>query len=222
MDEEHVPGTMDTKHSRTRDREIVNRWAVAEINGAVSDLLSGKGLLLPDADSCIGYFYVDHEEGILFRIHSLCRRRPDTLPEIIHHFKDHGEGLIIISDDVGSYTLLSGEDLQNLPIVEEQRWMLYYEPEMLHTLRKRVDIDRFRAPVYFDDVSVLLFTTDKVIQPELVWVRLNSQSEDGMSFQGTLLNEPYSNYGVHEGGMLTVRLDEQEGEWVMVAEIDFE
>lgn len=222
MDEEHVPGTMDTKHSRTGDREIVNRWAVAEINTPISDLLSGKGLLLPDADSCIGYFYVDHEEGILFRIHSLCRRLPDTLPEIIRHFDNHGEGLTVISEDVEAYKLLSGEELLVLSIDEEQRWMLYYDPEMLHTLRKRVDIDRFRAPVYFDDVSVLLFTTDMVIQPELVWVRLNSQSEDGMSFQGTLLNEPYSDYGVHEGGMLTVSLDEQEGEWVLVAEIEFE
>lgn len=222
MDKEHVPDTMDTTHSRTMDRKIINRWAVAEMNSVISDLLSGKGLLHPDADSCIGYFYVDHEEGINFRIHSLCRRLPDTLPEIIHHFEDHGDGLTVISDDVEAYALLSGQELLALSIDEEQRWMLYYDPEMLHALRKRVDIDRFRAPVYFDDVSVLLFTPDMAIEPELVWVRLSSQSEDGMSFQGTLLNEPYSDYGVHEGEVLTVRLEEQEGEWVLLAEINFE
>lgn len=187
------------------------------MNSAISDLLSGKGLLHPDSDSCIGYFYVDHEEGIIFRIHSLCRRVPDALPEIIHHFDNHGEGLIIISDDVGSYTLLSSDDLQNLSFVEEQRWMLYYEPEMLHILRNRVDLDRFRAQGFFDDVSVLLASPDQKLDPELVWVRLNNQSEDGMSFQGTLLNEPYSDFGVHEGDMLTVRFDEQGGERILMA-----
>jgi hypothetical protein len=30
----------------------------------------------PDTERCIGFFYVDHEEGIIFRSHSLCRIEP--------------------------------------------------------------------------------------------------------------------------------------------------
>lgn len=208
---------MNSTTQRYQDREIINRWAVTEINPAISDILLERGLSQPDADSCIGYFYVDHDDGIIFRIHSLCRTHPDALPEILHHFENHGEGLILFSECVGPFRLLSGNDLPDLSIDEEQRWMVYYDPESLHTIRIRVDLDRFRAPDFFDDVSVILLSNDEKIDSEVVWVRLNNQSADGTSFEGTLLNEPYSDFGLHEGDELMVRLDEDEGGRFLVA-----
>lgn len=204
-----------THHS---DREIINRWAIAEINPAISHILSGKRLMHPDADTCIGFFYVDHKEGITFRIHTLCRSNPGRLPELKANFENHGEGLILHSDELGEYTLLSNEEANNLSLLEEQRWLLYYEPESFHAIRKRVDLDRFRAPGYFDDVSVILQSKDQETMHEIVWVRLEKQSCDCTVFQGTLLNEPYSDFGVHEGDMLAVHFAEDEGERFLVAE----
>lgn len=204
-----------TPHS---DREIVNRWAVAEIGPGISRILSAKGLMHRTQDRCIGFFYVDHEEGITFRIHSLCRTRPGRPPEIIVNFENHGEGLTFHSDEVGAYTLLSNEEANNLSLLEEQRWRIYYEPESLRAIRDRADLDRFRAPGYFDDVSVILFSKDRETIPEGVWVRLEEQSGGGMSFRGTLLNEPYSDFGVHEGEMLTVRFAEDDEGRFLVAE----
>jgi len=204
-----------TRHS---DREIVNRWAVAEIDPGISRILSGKGLMHRTHDRCIGFFYVDHEEGITFRIHTLCRLKPGGAPEIVANFENHGEGLILHSDEVGTYTLLSNGEANHLSLLEEQRWRIYYEPESLQAIRKRVDLDRFRAPGYFDDVSVILVSKDRETIPEGVWVRLEEQSGDGTSFRGTLLNEPYSDFGVHEGEMLTVRFAKQEEGRFLVAE----
>ncbi|MDK2915589.1 MAG: hypothetical protein PWR25_146 [Euryarchaeota archaeon] len=200
------------------DREIIYRWAIAELGPAISSLLSAKGLMRPDADGCIGFFYIDHEEGITFRIHSLCRTGAGRLPEIVVEFENHGEGLILPSDEVGAYTLLSNDEANRLSLLEEQRWLIYYEPELLRTIRNRTDLDRFRAPVYFDDVSVILYSNSQELIPEGVWVRLESQSDDGASFRGTLLNEPYSDFGVHEGEIVTVTFAEDEEGRFLVAE----
>ena len=167
----------------------------------------------------VGIFYVDHEEGVTFRIHHLCRVEAGRLPEITTSFENHGEGFILHSDDMGEYTLLSDGDASDLALLEEQRWRIYYEPEQIQEVRKRTDLDRFRAQGYFDDVSVVLLSKDEEIIPEAVWVRLEKQSDDGATLRGILLNEPYSEFGVHEGDMITVRLVEDEDERFLVAEV---
>lgn len=209
---------MNNRTTPYPDREIINRWAIAEIDAGISGILSAKGLMQPDADRCIGFFYVDHEEGITFRIHSLCRTGAGKPPEIVVNFENHGEGLILSSDEVEAYTLLSNDEANRLSLLEEQRWLIYYEPEVLQAVRKRGDLDRFRAPGCFDDVSVILVSKDRETIPEGVWVRLEGQSDDGASLRGTLLNEPYSDFGVHEGEMVTVRFAEGEEGRFLVAE----
>lgn len=218
LQKDPVSHTMTDGTTRYSDREIINNWAVAEINPGISRIISEKGGMHPAANRCIGFFYVDHEEGITFRIHTLCRLEPGRSPEIIANFEDHGEGLILPYDEVGAYTLLPNDEANRLSLLEEQRWLIYYEPETLRTIRNRVDLDRFRAPGYFDDVSVILFSKDGETIPEGVWVRLEEQSADATLFQGTLLNEPYADFGVHEGEILTVRFAEDEEGRFLVAE----
>lgn len=201
------------------DREIINRWAVAEIGSGISHILSAKGLMRPGAERCIGFFYVDHEEGITFRIHSLCLTEAGKPLKIVVNFENHGEGLILSADEVGAYTLLSNDEANRLSLLEEQRWCIYYEPERLQPVRKRVDLDKFRAPGYFDDVSVILYSKERELIHEGVWVRLESQSDDGSSFQGTLLNEPYSDFGVHGGERVTVCFAADEEGRLLVAEV---
>jgi hypothetical protein len=66
---------------------------------------------------------------------------------------------------------------------------------------------------------VVLLSESGEIVPEGVWVRLERQSDDGAILRGILLNEPYSDFGVHEGDMITVRLvDDEEGRF-LVAEV---
>lgn len=65
---------------------------------------------------------------------------------------------------------------------------------------------------------MILYSKDPGLIPEGVWVRLEGQSDDGASLRGTLLNEPYSDFGVHEGEMVTVRFAEEEEGRFLVAE----
>lgn len=51
-----------------------------------------------------------------------------------------------------------------------------------------------------------------------MWVRLESQPGDGASSRGTLLNEPYSDFGMHEGEMVAVCFAEDEEGQFLVAE----
>ncbi len=210
---------MNERATGYSDREIINRWAVAEIDPGISRLLSAKGPVHPDANGCIGYFYIDHEEGITFRIHALCRRVPGRPTEVLTNFEAHGENLILRYDEVGAHTLLSNEEANDLSFLEEERWHIYYAPDSLREIRNRVDLDRFRAPGFFDDVSVILLASDQERIPEVVWVRLEELSADGKSFKGILLNEPDMDFGVHDGDMLTVCFVEHEEGRFLVAEI---
>lgn len=149
---------------------------------------------------------MDHEEGISLRIHALCRIEPGKPPNIIVNFKDHGEDCILRCEEVGAYSLLTNDEANDLALLDEQRWCMYYETEQLYEIRNREDIGRFRSSGYFDDVSVILIAKDQERIPEVVWVRLEEMQEGGTQYWGELLNEPDDDFGVHVGDMLHVTL----------------
>lgn len=209
------------------DREIISRWAIFENIPAIGRILAGRGFAPSDGNGVIGYFYVDHDEGISVRIHALCRIEPGILPQIVANFENHGEECILRYDECGEFRLLSNEEANNFLlsddqrwyIFEDQRWFIYYDPEKLHEIRNRVDLDQFRAPGYFDDVSIVLFLEDDEHVPEIVWVRLEEMAEDGTTFEGVLLNEPDADFGVHKGDTMTVRFAEHQDGRYLVAEL---
>ncbi|KQC06253.1 MAG: hypothetical protein APR55_05060 [Methanolinea sp. SDB] len=212
----HILYHMKPGEQHYSDREIIGRWAVFENNPTIESIMAGRGLSPSDGNGVIGYFYVDHEEGISFRIHALCRVEPGMLPRIVLDFEDHGEGCVLRFDEFGSYTLLSNDKAAQLSFLEEQRWFIYYESEQIRAIRNRADLDRFRAPGFFDDVYVFLSKEDPECVPEIVWVRLEEMAEDGSLFQGVLLNEPDADIGVHEGDTITVGFAEhQEGRYLV-------
>lgn len=223
-EEEYLHCHMTQGEIQYSDREIISRWAIFERDPTIDRILAGRGPAPSEGNAVIGYFYVDHEEGISFRIHALCRTATGTLPEIVANFADHGEDCVLRHDQFGKFRLLSNDEANSLLlsdderwfIFEDQRWFIYYDPEKLHEIRNRSDLDQFRAPGYFDDVSAVLFREDEEHVPEVVWVRLEEMAEDGAAFQGTLLNEPDADFGVHEGDMITVRFAEhQEGRYLV-------
>lgn len=208
------------------DREIICRWAIFETDPAIDRILAGRGRSPSEGNGVIGYIYVDHEEGISLRVHTLCRIEPGKLPQIVVNFEDHGEGCILRYDEFGEYRLLSNNEANSIPLAddqrwylfEDQRWFIYYDPERLHEIRNRNDLDQFRAPGFFDDVFVVLSREAGGHAPEVVWVRLEEMVEGGAAFQGILLNEPDGDFGVHEGDTVTVRFAEHQDGRYLVAE----
>ncbi|HON82472.1 MAG TPA: hypothetical protein PLN56_11055 [Methanoregulaceae archaeon] len=200
---------MSPGRSRYSDREIINRWAYTGITAHLSALLAARGMDSAEADGCIGFFYVDHEEGVSLRVTALCRSGTGQLPCIVADVPM--EDVILRSGEVGPFTLLSEQQANELCLLEEQRWRVYHEPERLHEVRTRTDLDQFRAPGYFDDVSVVLLSPEQD-HAEVVWVRLEEVVGGGNRFRGFLLNEPGADFGVHAGDYLVVSLrDEGDG-----------
>ncbi len=208
------------------DRDIISRWAIFEKDPAIDRILAGRGLAMSGGNHVIGYIFVDHEEGISFRVHALCRIEPGKLPQIVANFEDHGEDCILRYDEFGKYWLLSNNEANTIPLAddqrwylfEDQRWFIYYDPEKLHEIRNRNDLDRFRAPGFFDDVFFVLSREDGKHVPEVLWIRLEEMAEGGAAFRGILLNEPDGDFGVHEGDTVTVRFAENQDGRYLVAE----
>ena len=67
-------------------------------------------------------------------------------------------------------------------------------------------LDPFRHEWYPDDVKVLLFGKEKGM--EEVWVRL--MFANGEEFFGELLNEPYQDYGCHQGEIIGLMMTKGE------------
>jgi len=53
------------------DREIINKWVIAENNHFIDSYFEKYNLLQYNSNGFIGYIYIDHIAGISLRIHSL-------------------------------------------------------------------------------------------------------------------------------------------------------
>jgi hypothetical protein len=73
--------------------------------------------------------------------------------------------------------------------------------------REVEQVDGLRSPEYPDDVYAILTSDD--LPPEGVWFRLEGIAGEGM-LAGVLLNEPDSDYPVHEGDLMAIALTESE------------
>jgi len=130
---------------------------------------------------------------------------------------DIGHMLILRYGTFGDVSLLSQEQIDDLSLPAEPDWLVHYEPSKYSDIRERVDIDQFRAPGFFDDVSVILISKNNEYTPEVVWVRLDEMMEGGMVFRGQLLNEPNADFGVHSGEIIQVFYVENEGNRFLVS-----
>jgi len=73
-------------------------------------------------------------------------------------------------------------------------------------------LDQFRHESYPDDVQALLYSEKNGI--EAVWVRLMFVNEK--EYVGKLLNEPFQDYGVHEGTIICIIMANSNGKQFLV------
>lgn len=210
---------MNEGKAQYTDREIIYRWALVRDRNAIERVLAGRGVSSLQADGCIGFFYIDHTEGISLRIHALCQIEPGAIPRVIMDADEVGEGFVLRLGEIKDYTLLPYDEAESLSLPGERRWLIYHEPRGLHEIRTRHDLDQFRAPVFFDDVAIVLRSAGEAHIPEVVWVILEEMLDGGARFRGVLLNEPDADFGVHEGDMVTVTFVEDEEGRFLVSEM---
>ena len=182
------------------------RYSMEKLLDAHSDM----GLEIPaDADSVLAYPYVDHEAGFTFEVlapadYESGRYWLEDAPLEAENVRFIVRRGAVAETDVKLCVDLSGVTTDfagHMKMIDK-----YYEGEKdLLATREVKEIDPLRNGDYPDDVLVTLVCSDDGSVREGVWIRLETIDEEGM-FEGTLLNQPYSECGVNRGDLLQLAL----------------
>lgn len=189
------------------DRALIFSWVlVSDFGSYVKTLKTKVGGIFGDADTGIGYVYIDHDAGISMVMEYLGTKNGEELSRTSLVGLDN---LVSLRFRYSSLKLLN---LKQLPREEVTRLELpaipdrirFYETPDLRTIRELEWLDPFRAKGFFDDVMTVLPRIGENV-PELIWVRLMRYDVAADRFLGTLLNEPFRDYGIHQGDTLEVQ-----------------
>lgn len=202
---------MDETFADLGFRDIAGRLIVVEC--PLLGRLDETAIVVPDgADSVLAYAYVDHEQGLsLFALapasleggavfHDASFPVAQNQVVLLRSGSIPPESRVLFPRDAEALQERYGEQI-------EQVERGHAPSEGVLATRDVEKIDALRSPEYPDDVFVVLASGD--LPSEGVWFRLEGITEDGM-LAGVLLNEPDSDYPVHEGDIMAVALTRSE------------
>ena len=185
------------KYTETGFRAVYHRFCIFELNDEIKGLTES----LPGADKAnavLTYGYYDREEGITLEILACAivdgenfryaGGNPDVSLKI--RIGTVADTEFLISDDEhGDLVAKFADKLEMLAT--------YDESEEIEKTRQMTFLDPSRDEYCIDDVRVRLVKDGLNI--EECWVRIIGLFEKEHLFIGTLLNEPYQDFGWHKG-----------------------
>lgn len=154
----------------------------------------------PGDNAILTYGYIDSEVGISFEV--LCMGRyienqPIQLREGAAQtsLKIRYESIsgVIMDLEFNEYFL---NFYKKVKMIDDG----YKSNGVAEAFRKIEGVDRFRHPQFPDDM--LVFFIQDGLQTEQIWVRL-CDMKDGL-LAGRVLNEPYSDFGIHQGDLVGI------------------
>lgn len=211
-------------------RYVVNKVIYIECRELIEEMY-GEGVD-KKLTGLIGYCYIDHETGLSFQPGVVARVEDDTMQladlpsnEIMQVIRIRNEHFFNEQEIEGkriAIRTVSGNALcfpvhiliDDMSMFDEfiKRFDCYIPIDEVIELRKDELLDPFRCEFYPDDVQVVLYGENKMI--EHVWVRCEYQ-RDGVMY-GTLLNEPYGDLGYHKGECIGFVLYDMDGENILI------
>ena len=189
-------------------RSFVNIWVLVRDFTPYILALREKFPEIPlEANAGIGYVYIDHDAGISMKVEYLCTIGSRTDPITAVLLLEDMVSLKLRYSALKNLTLYQFTlgQIQDLGISPVPDWLKFYETPDLMSIRSLTWLDPFRARGFFDDVMAVLPRTGGDV-PELIWVRLQRYIEDIDRFHGTLLNEPFRDYGIHRNDLIEVQV----------------
>ena len=188
------------KYEEVGFRAVYHKFCTFELNDDIKmviDQLPGAS----QANGVLVYGYCDQEMGITLEIlacaiiegenFKYAEGNPDVSLKIrIEAAKD--TEFLIASDEDGKMAEEFSDRLEML--------RSYDASEQVEKTREMSFLDSCREEHYIDDVRVRLMKDG--LKTEECWVRITGLNEKDHFFMGTLLNEPYQNFGWHEGEMI--------------------
>lgn len=221
----------------TSFRNLYQKFIYIDCKELLAEMFPGE--LDEGITGVFAYCYIDGKEGLSFRPFLLAKMSEDsmqvfTLPhqedtlyilrlrEGITKMSEAHEGnrhlyLYAVNPQKDRYldlSVLSNIPFEDFAVIKDNVDKNYKVNDDRDLLRsdKFAFLDMFRNELYPDDVRVLLFKED--IGIEQVWVRASYVAEKEIF--GVLLNEPYQDYGCHEGELIGFVVAQNGDEKVLV------
>ena len=186
------------KYSETGFRALYHNFCVIKLNDKVRSIITDcPGA--EEADSVLTYGYIDHEAGFTLEILACAKEMEensfayaDKVPEDITLKIRFGS---VIEQEFFVMAYGDDEDYRNAYKKKVESADSYKVSEEVENTRMFDFLDDFRSDEYPDDVRVLLIRSG--LQPEECWARIEGLGDKCII--GTLLNEPYQDFGYHCG-----------------------
>ncbi len=202
------------KYKEIGFRAVYHRFCCFALNDDIRKVIDP----LPGADQANGiltYGYYDREAGITLEVLACAiiedgrfRYAPGN-PEVSLKVRiESAEELevLVASDDDGAMAEEFSGKLEMLKA--------YDVSEEIERTREMTFLDQSRDEHFIDDVKVRLVKDD--LQTEECWVRIIGLEEKDHFFMGTLLNEPYQDFGWHKGDEIAFFAHENEDEGIVL------
>ncbi len=207
-------------------REIYKKFIYIHCRELLDVMMSGE--LDESITGVIAYCYIDRTEGLSFRPIMVAAMKADTLQVFDYPHQENTIYVLRLREDVvkmselhdgDNHMYLYGVnpdkdeffdlsivdfDTESFAEIKDYTDEIYDAGEYVEELRsdKYTFLDEHRNNMFPDDVKALLIGKENGI--EQVWVRLTFVTQDKEIF-GELLNEPYRDYGCHEGDLIEIQ-----------------
>jgi len=191
------------------DREIVDQWLVVELSRKEVADFSGDAQL--DADCAVGFVYVDSMCGMTLNVDAWCMAEGGSLRPISRPWDEKHRVMLRYDCFAGKRNrLLTPPERDTLGMPSLPDWLQHYYAgeETTRALRALPLLDPVRAPGFPDDIKCLLYDT-AVKEGECIWAKLVRREADDL-FVCRLLNEPFQDFGLHQGGLIRVAVKAHE------------
>lgn len=183
------------KYSEAGFRHFYHQYVlfpITAVGSAVSDYKHFN-----EADSIVTYGYIDHETGFRFEVLSTASIRNDKFQ--IFNDRPEGKRVFIKAEAVSDFEGFAIKDRDGQYTANKELIDLitegYEQNEEIMNSRMMSFLDESRDPFNVDDVQVHLYKDGN--QDEVCWVSIEGLEEHAII--GKLLNEPYQDFGYHEG-----------------------
>ena len=183
------------KYSEIGFRPFYHEFVLFPITVAGSAVSDFK--CFDEADSIVTYGYIDHETGFRFEVLSTASIRNDQF-QIFNDRPEESRVFIKAEaiNETEGFALKNKDEIYaaNSQIIDSIT-SNYEDNEEIRESRSMSFLDEARDPFCIDDVQVYLYKQGN--QVEACWARIEGLGDHVII--GTLINEPYQDFGYHQG-----------------------
>lgn len=186
---------------QTNFRELFNEIVFIKPKEALlNSLIKNHGDNQTDYNGFLAYGYIDEQAGFTFRILCLAKLEDKTIFRARFIANDH---IIIRKGQLNDCYYLNlenyGVETSDFKEAIEDIYNHYKcENKQTEEMRNFTFLDEVRHIDYPDDIQIVLYEKD--MEPEKVWVKCFSFTKNKLF--GKLLNEPYQDFGIHQGDII--------------------